>query len=165
MNIAAGATCPINANEVARAASMNPDLFSRRCQPWTSAVDGSWADLLSCMWRRQCYLCAPQDPVTSKPYYKRIAEHFEQAGNLEEAERHFIKAGMAHQVSLQEFIRQPKACCTALHGETGPCCCMLDRAAIGPCLLCRPLRCMPSRASGRLLTRLQPATCPSRKSV
>ena len=82
------------------------------------------------MWRRQCWFCALQDPVTSKPYYKRIAEHFEQAGNLEEAERHFIKAGMAHQVSLQEFIRQPKACCAALHREVGPCCCMLNGAAI-----------------------------------
>ena len=53
----------------------------------------------------QCCLCALQDPTTSKPYYKRIAEHFEQAGNLEEAERHFIKAEMAHQVSLQVFNR------------------------------------------------------------
>ena len=69
-------------------------------------------------------LC-PQDPTTSQPYYKRIAEHFEQAGNLEEAERHFIKAGMAHQVSLQDSIRQSKARCAALHWESGPCCCML----------------------------------------
>ena len=40
-----------------------------------------------------------QDPQTAAPFYQRLAVHFEQAQNLEEAERYYIKAGLARKVS------------------------------------------------------------------
>ncbi len=39
-----------------------------------------------------------QDPQAAAPFYQRIAAHFEQAHSLEEAERFYIKAGLARQV-------------------------------------------------------------------
>ena len=39
-----------------------------------------------------------QDQRTAAPFYSRIAAHFEQAHSLEEAERFYIKAGLARQV-------------------------------------------------------------------
>jgi len=39
-----------------------------------------------------------QDQRTAAPFYSRIAAHFEQAQSLEEAERFYIKAGLARQV-------------------------------------------------------------------
>ncbi len=39
-----------------------------------------------------------QDQPTAAPFYSRIAAHFEQAQSLEEAERFYIKAGLARQV-------------------------------------------------------------------
>ena len=116
-------------NEVARAACTDPHHSS------PNAVNVG--PLLLIMGPRQISCAvfkdssAPQDPTTSKPYYNRIAEHFEQAGNLEEAERHFVKAGMAHQVSCQDFIRQPEACCAPLHEGIRQGCCM-----VGGCRHC-----------------------------
>lgn len=40
-------------------------------------------------------LYALQDHSQALPFYKRIAAHYESTGNLEEAERYYIKAGMA----------------------------------------------------------------------
>ena len=41
-----------------------------------------------------------QDQRTAAPFYNRIAAHFEQAQSLEEAERFYIKAGLARQVCI-----------------------------------------------------------------
>jgi intraflagellar transport protein 172 len=37
------------------------------------------------------------EPSQATPYYKRIAQHYESTGNLEEAERFYVKAGVAVQ--------------------------------------------------------------------
>lgn len=48
-----------------------------------------------------------QDQRTAAPFYQRLAAHFEQAESLEEAERFYIKAGLARQVPiLSAFITQ-----------------------------------------------------------
>lgn len=41
-----------------------------------------------------------QDQRTAAPFYQRLAAHFEQAQSLEEAERFYIKAGLARQVPV-----------------------------------------------------------------
>ena len=47
----------------------------------------------------QQHISALQDPQTAAPFYQRLALHFEQAQSLEEAERYYIKAGLARKVS------------------------------------------------------------------
>ena len=59
--------------------------------------------LLLIMWITACFesvRCCAQDQKAAAPFYKRIAAHFEQAQSLTEAERFYIKAGLARQVSL-----------------------------------------------------------------
>ena len=41
-----------------------------------------------------------QDQRTAAPFYSRIAAHFEQAQSLDEAERFYIKAGLARRVCI-----------------------------------------------------------------
>ena len=53
---------------------------------------------LRCWLLRHASMCL-QDQKTAAPFYCRIAKHFEQAQSLEEAERFYIKAGLARQVS------------------------------------------------------------------
>lgn len=52
-----------------------------------------------CCWRLPHASVCLQDQKTAAPFYRRIAEHFVQAQSLEEAERFYIKAGLARQVS------------------------------------------------------------------
>jgi len=54
--------------------------------------------LFDCM--KDSWQCMMQDQRTAAPFYNRIAAHFEQAQSLEEAERFYIKAGLARQVSI-----------------------------------------------------------------
>ena len=44
-------------------------------------------------------LCCEQDQQNTAPFYQRIAVHYQQAGNWDEAERFYIKAGAARKVS------------------------------------------------------------------
>lgn len=58
----------------------------------------------------------PQDQKTAAPFHQRIAEHFAEAQSLEEAERFYIKAGMARQVSLHTC---PMLCFVQAEGKLG----------------------------------------------
>ena len=85
-----------------------------------------------------------QDQRTAAPFYQRLAAHFEQAESLEEAERFYIKAGLARQVPILSaffglhpclclthcvrFTTPPLLCC--VHSWTCPMCRILDLSVI-----------------------------------
>lgn len=58
-------------------------------------------------WPETRFPCSPQDHTQALPYYKRIASHYESIGNLEEAERYYIKAGMA-MAAVEMYSRASK---------------------------------------------------------
>lgn len=62
------------------------------------SADDTGRTCLRCRLLPHASMCL-QDQKTAAPFYRRIAEHFEQAQSLEEAERFYIKAGLARQVS------------------------------------------------------------------
>lgn len=56
----------------------------------TKAIE---AALNSRQWAKAVQLVETLDPDTAKPYYRRLARHYHEARNWEEAERNFVRAG------------------------------------------------------------------------
>ncbi|KAL3149712.1 hypothetical protein ABBQ38_013541 [Trebouxia sp. C0009 RCD-2024] len=65
------------------------------------------AALAARQWQKAAAVLDSQDQKTAAPFHQRIAEHYAQAQSLEEAERFYIKAGMARQ-ALEMYARAGK---------------------------------------------------------